>query len=180
MNSKSQKIYSFAIFVFAGILYVYFLGGFLRPKQNDQAHAIGMINMSGGVAFHPVEFELGKELFGKFSVLLTAKVIPPVAGDLVVELDGLSDLDYVVSTRYPPGVPIANRTDPWYKFEDEVFKGVTSGSDMVIVVKIDAPKESGEYILTVRDNDTGQQYFSMPVSFLPEGSGVGTSEDCHE
>lgn len=181
MNTRSYRLYTTAIFVLAGILYVYFLGGFLRPKQKDQAHAIGILNASGGKAIHPVEFVMGKDLFGMYSLVLTAKVIPPVAGDLVVTLSGAEDLDYLVSSRYPPGVPITNRSDKWYTLENEIFKGVTSGSNLVIVLKIKSPKAPGDYTLTITDENTKQQYFTLPVSFSPSGFGPGTTdEDCHD
>jgi hypothetical protein len=88
-------------------------------------------------------------------------------------------LDYVVSTRYPPGVPLYNRRDRWYTFEDSIFKGVTTGSDLVIVLRIKQPKDIGRYTLTVSDNSTGQLYFTMPVIFSKDGVLPAGGEDCH-
>lgn len=179
MSNKLDKLLTGTIFVLSGVLYVYFLGGFVSPKLNDSAHAIGMLNAKGGVAFHPVEYALDEALFGQFSLLLTAKVLPPVSGDLVVKLTGPEELQYVVSSRYPPGLPIMNRLDRWYTFENSIFKDVTTGSDLVIVVKIKPPKSSGDYALTINDNSTGQLYYTMPVAFLDEGA-LASDEDCHE
>ena len=179
MSAKLDKFLTGTMFVLAGVLYVYFLGGFVSPKLNDSAHAVGMLNAKGGVAMHPVEYALDGALFGQFSLLLTAKVLPPVSGDLVVALTGPEDLDYVVSSRYPPGVPLFNRLDRWYTFEDSIFKGVTTGNDLVIVLRIKPPKTAGEYTLTITDKSTGQLYYNMPVTFLDPGA-LTSSEECHD
>jgi hypothetical protein len=118
-------------------------------------------------------------LFGRFNLLMTAKVLPPVSGDLLVTLSGPEELDYVVSTRYPPGVPLFNRLDRWYTFEDSIFKGVTTGSDLVIVLRIKPPEEIGIYTLNITDNSTGQLYFTMPVIFSKDGVQPEGAEDCH-
>ena len=164
--------------VLAGVLYVYFLGGFVRPNLNDSAHAVGMINAKGGSVRHPVELEINDALFGQFRILLTASVLPPVSGDLIVELTGPEELDYTVSSRYPPGVPLFNRFDRWYTFEEPIFKGVTTGSDMVIPLQIKPPEEAGKYDLTITDNNTGQVYMTLPVIFSKDGV-TPTGEDCH-
>lgn len=179
MGSKLDKFLTGTMFVLAGVLYVYFLGGFVSPKLNDSAHAVGMLNAKGGVALHPVEYALDGALFGQFTLLLTAKVLPPVSGDLMVELSGPEELDYVVSSRYPPGVPLFNRLDRWYTFENSIFKGVTTGSDLVIVLRIKPPQAAGEYVLTIKDTVTGQLYYNMPVTFLDKGA-LASDEECHE
>ena len=179
MSTRLDKLLTGTMFVLAGVLYVYFLGGFVSPKLNDNAHAIGMLNAKGGVAMHPVEYALDDALFGQFSLLLTAKVLPPVSGDLVVKLTGPEELDYEVSSRYPPGVPLFNRLDRWYTFENSTFKGVTTGSDLVIVLRIKPPKAAGDYALTITDNSTGRVYYNMPVTFLDKGA-LTSGEECHE
>jgi hypothetical protein len=166
------------VFVLGGVWYVYFLGGFVNPNISDSAHAIGMMSAKGGSVRHPVELELNDALFGQFRILLTAKVLPPVSGDMRVELTGPEELDYAVSSRYPPGVPLFNRLDRWYTFEAPIFKGVTTGSDMVIGLRVKPPKEAGEYALTITDNNTGQVYLNMPVIFSKDGV-APTGEDCH-
>ena len=179
MNARLDRLLTSTVFVLAGVLYVYFLGAFVRPKFNDTAHAVGMLNAQGGVVMHPVEFSLDGSLFGKFTLLLTAKVLPPVSGDLVVNLTGPEELNYKVSSRYPPGVPIMNRLDRWYTFENSIFKGVTTGSDLVIVLLIKPPEAAGEYALSITDDSTGQVYYNMPVTFL-DGGMLAEDEECHE
>ena len=179
MSNKLDRLLASTVFVLAGVLYVYFLGGFVRPKFNDSAHAVGMLNAKGGVVMHPVEFALDGSLFGKFTLLLTARVLPPVSGDMVVNLTGPEDLQYKVSSRYPPGVPLMNRLDPWYTFENSTFKDVTTGSDLVIVVLIEPPTAAGEYMLFIKDVATGQIYYNMPVAFLDEGM-LASEEECHD
>ncbi len=180
MSMKLNMFLKGTMFVLAGVLYVYVLGGFVSPNINDSAHATGILNETAGIARHPVEYDLNNALFGQFTLMLTAKVMPPVSGDMVVHLTGPEELDYVVSTRYPPGVPLYNRRDRWYTFEDSIFKGVTTDSDLVIVLRIKPPKEIGSYTLVISDNSTGQLYFTMPVIFSKDGVLPTNSEDCHE
>lgn len=179
VNIKLKKFLKGTMFVLAGGLYVLVLGGFVRPQFNDSAHAIGTLSASGGSARHPVEYDLNEALFGQFTLMLTAKVLPPVSGDMVVHLIGPEELDYVVSTRYPPGVPLFNRRDRWYTFEDSIFKGVTTGSDLVIVLRIKPPEDIGRYTLVMSDVSTGKIYFTMPVVFSKDGVVPAEGEDCH-
>lgn len=109
----------------AGFTFAYFLGGLLRPNLKDSGHAIGILTMDGGVAFHPVQYDLDDTLFGQLTLMLTAKVAPPISGDLIVAISGPEELQYKISSRYPPGVPLFNRFDRWYTFEKETFKGMT-------------------------------------------------------
>jgi hypothetical protein len=179
MTVKLNKFLTGTAFVLSGALFVYFLGGIVGPSFNDSAHAIGMLNANGGIARHPVEYDLDGALFGQFTLMLTAKVLPPVSGDLVVHLlSGPEKLDYVVSSRYPPGVPLFNRLDRWYTFENSIFKGVTTGSDLVIVLRIKPPKAAGRYMLTVTENSTGHLYYTMPVNFSKDGV-LPEEESCH-
>lgn len=178
---KFTKIYDSFLVVFAGILFVAILSGIVRPIQNDQAHAIGVLTMQGGQVRHPAQYTLGESLFGQFSLVLTAKVVPPVSGDMVVSLSGPEQLGYIVSSRYPPGLPIVNRSDKWYQFDNSTFSGMTSGSNLVIVVKIKSPQHPGKYHLTVTNKKTGQVYLTLPVIFTtPGGSMSPTDEECHE
>ena len=180
MDTKTEyKLYSAAIAILAGVMYVYFLGGFVRPKQSDLTHAIGRLTADGGMVFHPAEYEIGKELFGRFTLVVTASVLPPVSGDLAIEFNGPEKLKTNISTRYPPGLPITNRSDPWYTFEDGIFKNVTSGSDLVLVIQISPPQQPGAYEMQIVNAASGQVYLNLPVIFTPEGSSIPTGEDCH-
>jgi hypothetical protein len=55
---------------------------------------------------------------------------------------------------------------------------MTSGSDLVVVIKIIPPQKSGEYTLTIRDEKNQQLYYQMPVIFS-SNSAAATGEDCH-
>lgn len=177
-DDLTEKIVMGIIFVMAGFTFAYFLGGLLRPHLNDSAHAIGILTMDGGVAFHPVQYDLEESIFGQFTLLLTAKVAPPVAGDMLIKISGPEQLGYQVSSRYPPGVPLFNRFQRWYSFENGAFKGMTSGSDLVVVIKITPPQAPGKYSLTISDENTQIIYFQTPVIFDLEGFTV-SEEDCH-
>lgn len=175
LNRKSAS----ELTVLAGIFFAAILSVFVNPNQNDLAHAIGMVSSDGGMYFHPVEYPLDGALFDKFTLFLTASVIPPVSGDFEVTLSGPEELDYLVSSRYPPGVPITNRADPWYEITaDGTLLDVTPGSDLVVIMKISPPSEPGIYTLTLFDKNTHQEYFSMPVYFLAPGTTVEDLE-CH-
>ncbi len=173
-----EKMVMGIIFVVAGFTFAYFLGGLLRPNLNDSAHAIGILTMDGGIAFHPVQYDLEESLLGQFTLLLTAKVAPPVSGDMVVTISGPEQLQYNVSSRYPPGVPLFNRLERWYTFENGSFKEVTSDSDLVVVIKITPPQTPGKYDLAITDEKSQKIYYQTPVIFSAEGFST-SDEDCH-
>jgi hypothetical protein len=114
---------------------------------------------------------LGKDLFGQNTIFLSADVIPPIEGDISVKLVGPESLDYSVSSRYPPGVPLVNRSHPWYRFEDGTFKGVHPGDDLGVIVTVDPPAAPGEYELILANARTGQPYITVPVLFERPGEG---------
>ncbi|MCL4560365.1 MAG: hypothetical protein M1281_07110 [Chloroflexi bacterium] len=168
--------------IFVGIVIFGFLSGILQPIQNDTAHAIGLLNMQGGKALHEVHLVFGEGLFGRFTLLLTATVIPPVSGDILLEVSGPEKLDYSASSRYPPVIPILNRFHTWFSFENNLHKGVQPGDSLLIVMRIKPPQEAGEYAIVLKDANNGRVYLSQPVFFeLPQKAGPGgkIEETCH-
>lgn len=171
----------------SGILLVFALGAGMNPIQNDLGHVIGLVTISGGKALHPAQFELGQSLFGKFTLFLTASVIPPVSGDLSIELNGPEQVEYSTSSRYPPVVPLLNRFHPWYGFSENKLTGVIPGDDLVVILTMKPPKNPGVYELILRSDKTGQPVLTMPVIFSPPGASqtagmpaeATEGEECH-
>ncbi len=170
MYEKWRKIFRPEASLFAGVLFVGLLG-FVRPYQKDFAHVVGILTMGGGRAMHAAHLEMGKDLFGRNTIFLSADVIPPIKGDISVKLVGPEPLNYTVSSRYPPGVPLVNRSHPWYRFEDGTFKGVHPGDDLGVIVTLDPPASPGEYQLILANAKTGQPYITVPVFFERPGEG---------
>jgi hypothetical protein len=169
MYEKWQKIFRPEASLFMGVLFVGLLG-FLRPYQKDFSHVVGILTMGGGRAFHPAHLEMGKDLFGQNTIFVSADVIPPIKGDIHVKLVGPESLDYTVSSRYPPVVPLFNGTHAWYRFEDNTLKGVHPGDDLGVVVTVDPPASPGEYQLIMANAQTGQPYMTVPVLFEQPGA----------
>lgn len=145
------------------------LGGVSRPWQGDFSHTIGILTAKGGMVRHAGHLEVDKEVFGRYSIFLTATAAPPVAGDIKVELVGPAPISYTVSSRYPPGVPLLNRLHRWYRFEDATLKGVTPGDDIAVLVKMEPPTALGKYELTFTNVKTKQVYLRLPVIFTRPG-----------
>ena len=182
MFSKSKSYFQYGTPIFAGILVFGLLSGILRPIQNDTVHAVALLSMKGGQALHPAHFVLGEGLFGRFTLLLTATVIPPVKGDIVLEVNGPEKLEYSLASRYPPVLPLINRTHAWFSFTDGVHKGVKPGDSLLLVMRIKPPKEPGEYQIVLKDAQRGQVYLTLPAIFeLPQRVGPGGKgeESCH-
>ena len=182
MNVDFRKYFPVGASFFGGILAVFLLGGLVRPMQNDNAHLIGILTAKGGVATHAGHIPMGSALFGSYTIMLTAKVTPPVKGDIKVELTGPAPLSYQVASRYPPTVPLLNRFHPWYRFENNIVKGVVPGDDFVLVVKTGDPTVPGQYNLTLTNVKTNQVYLTMPINFEPREEPMaqtGSEAPCH-
>ena len=179
---KTKSLFQVGKPVFAGILIFGLLSGILRPVQNDTVHAVALLTMKGGQAMHPAHFVLGEGLFGRFTLLLTATVIPPVRGDIVLEVSGPEQLEYSVASRYPPAVPIINRSSAWFSFDKGLHKGVQPGDSLLVIMRIKPPDEPGEYQVVLKDANNGKVYLSLPAIFeLPQRIGPGgkVEEPCH-
>jgi YHS domain-containing protein len=67
-------------------------------RFSDSSHAIGMIKARGAQAKHPVLLESGKN---GYTLIATARVIPPYEGDARVELKGDIPVDYKLYLSEP-------------------------------------------------------------------------------
>jgi len=176
MSMRSRKLLTFFGPILGAILVVGLLSGVLHPWQKDFSHTIGILTAKGGVPVHTGHLETDAELFGKYTVFLTATAAPPVAGDIKIELVGPAPISYTVSSRYPPVVPLLNQLHRWYRFEDATLKGVTPGDDIAVVVKMEPPTALGKYELTFTNVKTKQVYLTMPVVFTRPGEEAEEAE----
>ena len=166
MNFGFIRIEKEGVSLLGGILFVVLLTSVIRPRQLDNAHMIGILTPKGGRAIHAGTLYLGQDLGGAYSLTLTASVLPPVSGDILIEFTGSEPLRYTVSSRNPPVLPVTNRLHPWYQFEEQTLRGVQPFDDLVIHIRTEAPSQPAEYEIILRDPNTPQQiYLKIPVSF---------------
>ncbi len=165
--------------LFGGVLLFFVLGMVVRPLQTDLAHTIGVLNAKGGSAAHGAQYELGSGFFGRYTVLVTASVVPPVAGDIDMELVGPAPVNYQLTSRFPPRVPILNGRRPWYRLEGQTLKGVKPGDSVAVYVKVREPVTPGDYALVFTNAASKQEYLRMPISFTAAPAAEG-GEECHE
>ena len=67
-------------------------------RFGDSAHAMGLISERGGSARHPVRLDSGRE---RYTVIVTATVLPPYAGDVRVAVAGDPHPGYSVHVAEP-------------------------------------------------------------------------------
>ncbi len=175
MNLGFIRIEKEGYSLLGGVLFIVLLSAFLRPRQIDNAHTIGILTAKGGKAIHEGQLYLGDDLLGNFTVILTAQVVPPVKGDIVVRLTGPENLVYTVTSRNPPALPITNRAHAWYRFNGQTLSGVRPGDDLILYLKIKAPTQPGSYEVTLSDlHDPARIYLHMPVTFSsPDAKSAG-------
>ncbi len=150
----------------------------LDNLQNDNAHTIGILTAKGGTAVHEAHLQSGQSFLGYYNVFLTASVVPPVAGDIRIDLRGPAQADYSITSRYPPLVPLTNRSHPWYSFDHGMLKGVRPGDSLALTVRMRPPPKLGRYELVLSDAKTQRPYLTMPIQFSPE-PGQSEDEPCH-
>ena len=160
-----------------GVLIVLLLTG-LGNVQNDNAHTIGILTAKGGTAIHEAHLESGQSFLGHYTVFLTASVVPPVAGDIRIDLKGPAPVAYSITSRYPPLIPLTNGFRSWYSFQDGMLKGVQPGDALALTVRMPPPPKLGRYDLILGDAKSQRVYLTMPITFLPE-PGQSEDEPCH-
>ncbi len=79
-----------------------------HARFGDSSHALGLLNVKGGKARHPFQLTAGKS---RYTLIATATVLPPVAGDIRVELRGAPLMGYAIYDSAPI-VPLPFRPRP--------------------------------------------------------------------
>jgi len=179
MDAKTKRYLVSGASLIGGFVLVAVVTFVIRPMQKDSAHLMGTLTTKGGVVIHAGEFELGRSLFGWYTVNLTGKAAPPIQGDIHVEFQGPAEINHVVNSRFPPGLPISNRGHPWYQFSDGTLRGVKPGDPVAINLRMQAPEEAGEYKLVLKNAKTQQVYLSMPITFKEAARAAASEEPCH-
>ncbi|MBI5033710.1 MAG: hypothetical protein HZB51_24595 [Chloroflexi bacterium] len=150
----------------------------LGTLQNDNAHTIGILTAKGGTAIHEAHLQSGQSFLGYYTIFLTASVVPPVAGNIRIDLKGPAPVDYSITSRYPPLISLTNRFHPWYSFQDGMLKGILPGDALALTVRMLPPPKLGRYDLILSDAKSQRVYLTMPITFSPE-PGQSEDEPCH-
>lgn len=133
-------------------------------RWGDSGHAIGLIRLDGGSARHPIVLESGKR---RYSLIVTATVIPPYRGDTRIVLEGLPEQDYEIRLSEPV-IRLPLHRSP--EFRDGVLYGLEPRDRLAlwVVIRPSVPAE-GKYSLRFYDTETGRPVLSVPVIFRGEG-----------
>ena len=102
-------------------------------RFGDSAHAMGMISERGGSARHPVQLPPGR---GRYTLVVTASVIPPYRGDVEVSLEGEPAPGFAVHPSEPV-IDLGLRRIP--HFRDGAFRGVEPGDRLAMWLAITPP-----------------------------------------
>jgi len=101
----------------------------------DSSHSIGMMNDAGGKAIHPLILDAGKNLY---SVIVTARVMPPYRGDARVVLEGTPPMTYTLYNSEPV-IDLGVHRHP--DFKNNSFYGLQAGDSIALwmVMKPEKP-----------------------------------------
>ena len=129
-------------------------------RWGDSGHAIGLIKARGTEARHPVILKSGKD---RYSVIVTATVMPPYSGDARMVLEGDPAMDYEIYFS-EPAVDFSLRRRP--VFRDNVLYGLSPMDRLALwmVMKPSTPAR-GEYTLAFYDTRTDNVILRVPVIF---------------
>lgn len=151
----------------------------LRPIQNDSAHMVGFFTSTGGKVLHDAEFAIEKQFAGEYTLTITGQIAAPIQGDVKVKLLGDQPVDYRISTRNPPVIPLINKGHAWYRFEKDTFYGIQPGDNLIVYVKVRAPVPVGQYSVVFYEPTSGKIYLNAPVRFMDPNAPIVTDESCH-
>jgi len=103
-------------------------------RFGDSAHAMGVISQRGGKARHPVHLPAGRD---RYTLVVTATVLPPFRGDVTVAVDGDPAPRFAV---YPsePVVDLGVVRRP--HFLQGAFRGVQPGDRIALWLRITPPE----------------------------------------
>ena len=153
-------------------------------RFGDSGHALALISQNGGRSLHPVHLQ---KKYQHFSVIVTARVLPPYQGDTRVVLEGIPDNDYDLYFSEPI-IDLGITKRP--AFKDNTFYGLEPGSRIAMRVRIKKEEEKKETSKTEEeqkkchlafyDTKTGRSVLKVPILFEnKKGEGEVKNEDCH-
>lgn len=179
MNAKTLRHLKSGASLLAGTLFVVLLTFVVRPVQTDSAHVRGVLTVKGGTVPKGAEFQLGNAVLGWNTVNLTGQAVSPVRGDIRVEVEGPTALKYALTSRFPPGLPILNKSHPWYQWTNGMIRGLIPGDSVALNLRVRPPDEPGEYKVILKNAQSGQTYLTMPLKFKAAPGAALTEEPCH-
>lgn len=163
-----MRLKEITFFVFAAIISLLAAS----HRWGDSAHTMGLIKEDGGEAIHPAFLEAGKE---HYTMIVTAKVIPPYSGDVCVVLEGEPKMDYTLFSAGPV-VDVGMRDLP--RFQDDTFFGLEPKHRLALWVRM-TPSPSlsshgistpSKYTLAFYDVEKGNPVLTVPVIFRNDGA----------
>lgn len=102
-------------------------------RWGDSAHSIGVIKAGGGEAKHPSSLDSGED---GYTLISTAKVLPPYSGDVRVVLEGEPRMDYKLYMS-GPAVDLGIRRLP--KLKGDTVYGLRPGDRPALWVVMKPP-----------------------------------------
>ncbi len=144
-------------------------------RWGDSAHTMGMITVKGGKVRHPAFFESGLE---RYTMIVTAKVIPPYQGDVGVVLEGEPPMGYEVFAAGPV-VDLKLRSLP--EFKDHTFFGLKPQHRLALWIEMTPPASGAahRYTLSFQDLKNGDAVLTVPLVFKGEGKGEHAGSSHH-
>ena len=136
-------------------------------RWGDSGHAIGLIKAGGGSVRHPVVLDSGLD---RYSVIVTATVIPPYRGDARVVLEGNPELEHEI---YLSEAVVDFHLPRRPEFSDHVLHGLRPGDRLALWVTMKPSQRipaRGRYQIAFYDTKTGGSVLDVPVIFK-EGTG---------
>ena len=82
---------------------------------------------------------------------LTGQAVPPVRGDIRIEVEGPTALKYALTSRFPPGLPNSNKSHPWYQWTNGMIRGLIPGDSVSLNLRVRPPDAPGEYKVILKN-----------------------------
>ena len=141
-------------------------------RFRDSGHAIGLIKARGAEARHPVILKSGKD---RYTVIVTATVMPPYSGDARMVLEGDPAMDYRIYSSKPV-IDFSLRRRP--VFRDDILYDLRPMDRLALwmVMKPSTPAR-GKYTLAFCDTRTDNSILRVPVIF---GEGTENGSERHD
>lgn len=163
-----MKLRNAMVFLISIIVFLLVAG----HRFGDSGHAITMISQKGGKFRHPVHI---KEKYGRATVIVTGKVLPPYHGDAKVALEGIEGASHAI---YFSGPVIDLGLTELPSFEDNIISGLKPGKRVAFWVLIENIEKENICHLSFYDTKTDQPILRLPILFEGE-KGENASEECH-
>jgi hypothetical protein len=131
-------------------------------RFGDSAHAIGLLTSQGGRARHPFHLAGG---YSRYTLVVTATVLPPYRGDARVRVDGCEPWRWSVYDSEPAmRLPFRRRPE----MRDLVYRDLRPRDRLAfwVVLKHDSAVETGDGCSVVlADEETGATVLRIPIHF---------------